>query len=362
MPPVTTRSDLRVCLLLLTVVMGVTFGACKKKSGDSTSTPTSPTPTTTPVTTPSTTPATSTWVSEGARLTNAQVGFSGVLADTSTLQLKDGRWRMFMFTGNQYRSAISSDGLSFTMESGERLPVGNGHIRVLRLADDRVRAYFISRSGISSAVSSDEGVTFVEESGERVNGASFGASQISGCSIVRTKDGMWRMYFSDLPLPGAGVSVHRIFSAASADLLSWTPDAGVRIGTGATLSGSGEHPAAYANSDGSISLFYFRNSNLTLMSANSADGLTFSTEGSVGLTQANDPDIVRTSSGLRMYYNWGDNVSGAIYSAVRATADALYQIAAPRPLFDRRQIERHDDLPVAQKQPMPGQRGRSPRN
>jgi hypothetical protein len=101
---------------------------------------------------------------------------------------------------------------------------------------------------------------------------------------------------------------------------------------------------------------------LTLMTSSSADGLTFSSESSAGITQANDPDIVRTNSGLRMYYNWGDNTSGAIYSAVRASFDAVSQMSAPPRLFDGRQIERHDDLPVPQIQTIPRQRRGSPRN
>jgi hypothetical protein len=273
----------------------------------------------TPVPATTSTPASGAgfWSVEGTRLTNADVGFSGVLADTTTLQLTDGRWRMFLFAGNQYRSAISADGLSFTMEPGTRLPEGDGHARVLRLSDGRARIYFITRGGISSAISSDEGLTFTDEPGERVSAGMFGASQLSGCSIVRAGSG-WRMYFSDLPIPGAGTGVLRIFSASSPDLLSWFPDPGVRIGAGAALSGSGEHPAAIVESGGAVSLYYFRNSTLTFMVASSADGLAFTSEAAVGISQANDPDIVALpGGGLRMYYNWGNNTGGSIFSARR---------------------------------------------
>ena len=258
------------------------------------------------------------WVAEGVRLTNATTGFSGVLADTSTLRLTDGRFRMFMFSGDAYRSAVSSDGLTFTMESGTRLPSGSGHIRVVRLEDGRVRAFYISHGGIASAISSDEGVTFTVE-GDRISASTFGASQLSGCVVVRMSDGRWRMYFSDLPVPGAAVVPLKIYSASSSDMLTWTADTGVRIGPGATLSGSGEHPAAWVNGDGSVTLFYFRNSTLGFLKATAADGLTFASESSVGLSPANDPDVVQLADGsFRMYYNWGDNTSGAIYSARHA--------------------------------------------
>jgi hypothetical protein len=238
-----------------------------------------------------------------------------VFADTSTIRLTDGRWRMYVFAGGQYRSAISSDGLSFAMESGTRLPEGYGHIRVVRAPDGRIRAYNISGDGIVSSISTDDGVTFTAESGFRVTGSAVGFTP-SGCSIVRMSDGTWRMYFSSLPRPGT-LEPHRVRSAFSADMLNWTLDAGVRIGSGATLTGSAEHPGAVANPDGSVSLFYFRNTDFKLMMATARDGVTFSSEIETGVSQANDPDLVPQSDGsVRMYYNWGDDGSGRVLSAL----------------------------------------------
>lgn len=289
-------------------------------------TPTSPSPATTPnqAPSPTTRPApSSTWKTEGVRLDNAGAGVSGVIADTSTLRLNDGRWRMFVFAGGQYRSAVSVDGLSFTMESGARLPEGLGQIRVLRVPDGRVRAYSTASDGIVSSISSDEGMTFTSESGTRVSASAAGFTT-GGAAIVRTRDGTWRMYFSDLPLPGEGVKPHTVRSASSSDLLDWTVDAGVRIGPGAALSGSAEHPGAMANPDGSISLFYFRNETLKLMMATSSDGLTFTSESDTNLSQANGPDPIRLPNGMvRLYYNWGNDAAGAIYSALSSGAFAL---------------------------------------
>jgi hypothetical protein len=72
------------------------------------------------------------WASEGVRLNGAALGFTGAFADSTTIRLNDGRWRMYVFASGQYRSAISSDGLSFTMEEGARVPQGYGHMRVVR--------------------------------------------------------------------------------------------------------------------------------------------------------------------------------------------------------------------------------------
>lgn len=257
-----------------------------------------------------------TWMPEGPRLDNAAAGFGGVIADTTNIQLGDGRWRMYVYTGGQYRSAISSDGLTFTMESGTRLPQGMGHTRVIRLPDGRIRAYSQVGDGIVSSISSDEGVTFTRESGHRLTATQIGFTPSGPSNLVRMPDGQYRMYFSDLPRPGEGVLPHRVLSASSVDLLTWTLDAGVRLGEGSALTGNAEHPGAIVNPDGSVSLFYFRNTNFKMLMATAADGLTFTSEFDSGISNANDPDLVRAPDGtVRMYYNWGDEAGGAIYSA-----------------------------------------------
>jgi hypothetical protein len=233
------------------------------------------------------------------------------MADTTSLLLNDGRWRMFLFAGSGYGSAISSDGLTFTMEPGNRLPNGFGHSRVMRLTDGRVRMFSISQDGISSLISTDEGMTFTLE-GQSVSAGQAGLSALSGPGIARTADGRWRMYFSELDRPGAAVVPLPMKSAWSTDLTVWTMDPGVRIGPGATLSGSAAHPAAFTNSNGSVTVLYFRNADLRLYSATSTDGLTFTTETAI-LNQAADPDVVTLpgGGGLRMYYNWFDAGTGA---------------------------------------------------
>lgn len=264
------------------------------------------------------------WITEGVRLTNNDVGFSGAFADTTTIRLLDGRWRMYYFVGQAYRSAISSDGLSFTAESGVRL-TNAGQARVIRLDDGRIRAFYSTFNGILSAVSSDDGVTFSVDSGTRVAG-SYG-----GPSLVR-KNGVWRMYMSDRTTAGSTTPV-RVWSATSTDTINWTLDSGFRLGAGATLSGSSDHPGALINSDGSTSLFYFRSSQpgvpFSLYVSTSSDGLSFTSETSMrslGIGDAGDPDVVVLPDGsLRMYYNWGDDTFGVIYSARRAAGSAAFR-------------------------------------
>ena len=258
-----------------------------------------------------------TWIPEGIRLRTSD--FGGPIADTSTIRLTDGRWRMFVSApGGLIRSAISNDGLSFSVEPGNR--IAGGGPRLVRIDDGRMRMFYGNGSTITSAISSDEGVTWTAE-GVRLTAASAGYPAITQPGVVRL-GGVWRMYFSDGSQLGTGISA--IKSASSTDMLNWTVDAGIRIGPGSTLAGGGTHPAAFVNSDGSVSLFFgrlfFGQSAFYMYTARSTDGLNFTTETLIdSLGKSNDPDIVQVGSGLRMYYNWGDNNSGFIYSALSAS-------------------------------------------
>jgi hypothetical protein len=297
----------------------------------SASSPSEPSTTTTTTTTPTPTPnpgGSATWTLEGVRLTAATAGLVGqtTLADSTTIRLNDGRYRMYMFAGDNIRSAISSDGLSFTMESGARLPQGSGQSRAIRLTDGRIRIFYATSTGLGSAISTDDGANFTVEAGLRISGSAAGMSQLTGPGIIRLANGTYRAYFSDLPIPGQGILPHMIKSATSTDLFTWTVESGVRIGPGATLSGNSEHPCAILNPDGSTTIFYFRNTDTRLYYSTSADGLTFTTETTTGISQANDPDIVTLADGsVRLYYNWTDSGGGIILSAKRATANLTFR-------------------------------------
>lgn len=231
---------------------------------------------------------------------------------------------MYVYAGTAYRSAISGDGLTFTMEPGFKLAEGQGQSRAFRLDNGQIRIFFSSGGGLGSALSTDDGVTLVTEPGQRVTGSAAGMSNITGPGVIKTSAGLYRMYFSDLPIPGEGVKPHLIKSATSADALNWTMDAGVRVGAGASLSGNAEHPSAIRNADGSVTMFYFRNTDQVLYQSTSADGLTFSSEQSTGFNTFNDPDIVSLPNGtVRLYMGNISSSGGYIASATRATANAL---------------------------------------
>lgn len=291
--------------------------------------------------------AASAWTTDATIFTHTEFGANGPLADVAVLKLNDGRFRMIIGaspgSSGGMRSATSTDGVKFTLESGFRVAVCAPaqqipcfyHPFVMRLDDGRVKLFVgLPRdnqgtlSGIYSFTSNDEGMTFTLDAGVRVTAAAAGTEGVSGPSIARMKNGGWRMYFSNAILTTTGPGPTKIVSAFSTDLTNWTVDAGVRIGEGSpVLTGRGEHPGSIANADGSITLVYFRNNGAptALFYSTSSDGLSFTREARTGiqfqstLGPGNDPFLMLLSNGnVRMYYNWGDDVGGAIYTASRA--------------------------------------------
>ncbi len=259
-----------------------------------------------------------------------------MLADTSATLLPDGRVRMYIFgQGRGVVSAVSvaADGAAFVAEAGSRLPDGSGMPRVVVNPAGGWRLYFTSGGGIRSAVSTN-GLNFTVEEGFRITAEAAGftgttAGAASGATVIRLADGRYRMYFSDLPRPGDPPGGHYIKSAVSTDQLRWTMEAGVRVGPGApTLTESAEHPFALANADGSITLYYGKfagpggTATEGLYHSTSADGLTFAAE-TYDVFFGNDPDAIRLSDGtLVMYYGQFDAQVGGTINLARCPEPA----------------------------------------
>lgn len=265
----------------------------------------------------------------------------GVLADTSGIRLADGRVRLYTFAqGRGIVSAISltTEGISFTPEAGARLPDGSGMPRIVPMPDGRLRLFYSSMGGIKSAVSSD-GLTFTIEAGFRITAEAAGfthttAAATSGATVTRIADGRYRMYFSDLPRPGDPPGMHLIKSAVSTDMLAWTMEAGVRLGPGApVLTGSAEHPFALANPDGTVTLYYGKfgaaGSPEGVYQATSLDGLTFEQE-TLDVFFGNDPDAVRLVDGtLVLYYGGFDPRVGGTINVAQCPDPAPAVTASP---------------------------------
>jgi len=130
---------------------------------------------------------------------------------------------------------------------------------------------YYCENGISSATSQD-GLNFVKDSGTRID---------RGCdpTIVKTADGKYRMYYKIQSGPGGpGTSIHKIYSAISADGLSFQAE-GLRIDSEKTGDrGWASVPEAIKLADNRVRIIYVSDDPEAeggLMSAISTDGLNF---------------------------------------------------------------------------------------
>ncbi len=261
------------------------------------------------------------WVSDGIVLEPADLDVQPGLpvADATIANLPDGSIRMYVFAQEQgIRSAVSQDGLSFTVEAGTRIAEkGFGMPRIIALPDGGWRIYANQMGGIGSAISED-GMTFILEEGVRMHGSDHGVAALSTGSIVEAPQGGFRMYYSDLPLAGVAPAGHTIFSAYSEDGELWIPDSDFRFGAAdeTDKSNSAEHPYVLRDAEGLYWMFFFRG--MEIWTTASTDGITWQNETSTGI-HGNDPDvIIRADGEWWMYYgNFDPQIGGYILRARR---------------------------------------------
>jgi hypothetical protein len=99
---------------------------------------------------------------------------AGKFADANVVEIGGGKYRMYYsaepetpgFKGQVY-SAVSSDGIKWTEESGTRME-WTTFPSVIKLPDGKYRMYFQNQNVIKSATSSD-GISWTQEPGTRVD-------------------------------------------------------------------------------------------------------------------------------------------------------------------------------------------------
>ena len=270
------------------------------------------------------------------------------VADVTGVLLPDGKIRAYVFAQNKgIVIAESTDGVTFsTVGNAFGSDKGQGMPRVVKLSDGRFRMYnYLNSFGVSCSISSD-GLNFTVEKDVCIASSSFPALKngLTGPALIKLADGRYRAYFSDMVKAGTGPDPHQVYSATSADGLTWTGDSGIRIGIGAaSLTRSAEHPAAVAHADGSVTLFYYDNGSRSgvdaggrqnmaqseqgLWYSTSKDGgLTFSNEYKISFPSAfgpgfgNDPDVFLDKSGQMILWAGGfDHTYGGYIGAVKLT-------------------------------------------
>lgn len=215
-------------------------------------------------------------------------------ADVTALTLPDGRIRLYFAIINgpaihDLASAISSDGLTFTREPGVRVTAASSPMAFI--SKDGKHHLFYSQGGDIKSSTSNDGLTFTPDAGVRLAGDTFVKTRVRPNSnlicngIAEMPDGRYRLYCAQQVQLQAGqtfaVADRAIFSAVSSDLVTWTPEAGRRIGPGTSLSGDANHPSVFQNSNGVVSLIYeqrLEGVDGREMIATSTDGLNFTYE------------------------------------------------------------------------------------
>jgi len=192
----------------------------------------------------------STWTPEaGVRLSPQQGGageYRVVAPEVIPIADGSGRWRMYFeccpgtqAVASTIRSAVSEDGLEWTIEPGDRLSGHGGSYnapRVLPLDDGRCRMYCSDQvEGIVSAVSEDGGYEFTLEPGRRiVRELPYEAHVAYAPEVLRIEGGGYRMYYAGYSDP-----THTcILTAVSEDGLRW------HKGTEPVILPGGPHDAA----------------------------------------------------------------------------------------------------------------------
>ncbi len=247
-----------------------------------------------------------------------------------------GGYRMYYtgYDGSTLRilSATSSDGVSWTKDSGVRLsPGGEFNVDaiaspdVIKLDSGSYRMYYMGVAGgapnhyILSATSSD-GLTWTKESGYRLTtGGTYDSGQVHNPEVIKLDDGTYRMYYFGSE---SGSSAYRILSATSSDGLTWTKESGVRIERDST-SDQVCYPDVIRLSDGSYRMYYSKSGG-NILSATSSDGLTLTKESGTRISKGGTYDSTAYASNTitlddgskRMYYSGYD---GGYYRILSAT-------------------------------------------
>jgi hypothetical protein len=135
----------------------------------------------------------------------------GFLTDPAVVKTQNGKYRMYVQGQNAIVSAGSDDGVTFTLDPGERTRIG-GVPGAIVLPDGRVRLYVSDPQGITSLISSD-GLSFTPEPGVRIPGG--GAP-----SPIQCTDSMYRMAYAVAGNPTPWQD--QTYFAESPDAFSWT--------------------------------------------------------------------------------------------------------------------------------------------
>ncbi len=267
------------------------------------------------------------WITEVNRLMDAvTLGHSpvaGVLdqsigaSDPRVVQLADGTYRLyFAATPDGLTVAKSNAGVDWELEARTVIPSGMPHTSLLPLAGGGWRLFTVKNvsggSVVKSFVSTD-GLEFTEEPGDRLTNDAFPFGNIQSPFAFQMPDGSFRMYLTAYPEGEQAsqpneYSVLRMVSATSDDMLSWSADPGV------VIEGL-DHPSVVVADDGTVTVY----AGTPFTKLVSTDGRQFSQPEYLDLS-GRDFDVKSMAAGqLRVYSNGHDFDEGSWLRISRST-------------------------------------------
>lgn len=258
----------------------------------------------------------------------AKLIFTGGYADPTVLPTQNG---YIMYLNNfsvqpaTYEAHVSTDGVTWTKTTAKLPNASTG--RAVRFGT-QTRLYYPDvtpirptdpPASILSAISSD-GLNFTKESGTRVDPLS--GYYVEGPTVFQLKDSTYRMLFSENDLKSAEKRISKIWGASSSDGLTWTRD------SSPTLEADGKveklpsadwpqalHPFVLTRSDGSYLMFY--NTHSEVYAAESTDGKTWTKLGDVGIHGADVDGYYQADGSIRLYYgDFSEQTLGVVYTVV----------------------------------------------
>lgn len=282
-----------------------------------------PTETTTTPTTSSTAEATA------ATETNVGLVIPGTWADPDIILLADGTFRLYFGEEPETAggmldiyTATSSDGITWTTSD---TPVirGGTFPDATRLTDGRIRLAYQSAGTIVSAISTD-GVTFTKESGTRITSVlPEEQDNVRAPSTITLPDGTFRMVYVGVQTgtdstTAINQEVDTILSATSADGLTYGTKTAVISGVGLPFDGFLDGADLYYDDDGTLHLRFWTSAGRDngadagqYEMTSSDDGLTWSAATLFYPSQSplepdgilgGDPTYVISNDTLFMYY------------------------------------------------------------
>lgn len=258
----------------------------------------------------------------------------GNFADADVVKLPNGKYRMYYaiqpeVQGHKFEvySSISSDGITWTKESGTRKTFAT-FPDVVITKEGKYRFYYQSAGLIKSAISTD-GLTFTDEAGTRIdktNSIGLTFDNVAAPSVYLNTDNTYTMVYrgtSNIAYQGETVpnkDTQVLMWATSTDGLTWVKK-GLAVDTrNSTLYNLGDGPELFKYSDGKIKLSFWSYSGVYW---SDFDGSSFSTPKKIfALAEATamnkfptptpgDPTYANVGEDWYMYYGQKESIDYA---------------------------------------------------